>query len=124
MSSVNGAFTVRVDCPQSKIEGKLKGAIAAAQMVLDSSIQQSMWPFTPWKTGTMQTSLRGQGTGRLTYGVQYDRRTYYGLDTWNWTRTHHAQASPQWFERAKSIDEKKWNNAAQQALSRYLERGA
>lgn len=122
MPRVSGSFLAKIELPTKKIDAKCQRAVSAAQHVLDAAVQKSMWPFTPYRTGAMQTSLKGQGTGYLRYGVPYDRRTYYGLDTWNWTRVHHAQAGPKWFERAKALDAKKWNETAQTAINKYLER--
>ena len=98
---------------------RVMDAVAVAQYALDAQIEKSMQPFTPFLSGELQSSLKGLGTGKLTYGVSYDRYQYYGLG-FNYTKDHHPNAGSMWFERAKELYKDQWVGVAQKTVDEYL----
>lgn len=111
--NIHGTFIMNI--PQ--VRAKLDGITEKAQFYLDAMIERDMSPFTPWKTGDMEGSIRGVGTGRMFYDSVYARRNYYG-ETFNWGKVPHPLAGAKWFERAKSARKVEWNVKTQRFISK------
>lgn len=104
----------------SKLESqRLLTAARTAQLTLDRATVRDMRPLTPYKTGAMQRSLTGIGTGEMTYGVVYDRYQYFG-DGFNYTKKTHPAAQSRWFETAFAQHGVSWIVDAAAAMNKYL----
>jgi hypothetical protein len=110
---IHGTFSMDVPAAQAKIDGTIK----RAQVFLDSKIQRDMSPFTPWKSGDMERSLIGVGTGLLKHDIIYARLNYYG-DSFNFGKVPHPLAGARWFERAKSARKEKWRSETQNFINK------
>ena len=81
-----------------------------AQVMLDDAVKRDTDPFVPMDTGMLARSVQTaspSGSGVVVYDTPYAHRLYYGLD-FNFKKIHHPLATAQWFEAAKSVNEKRW----------------
>jgi len=108
-------MTVDVDVDINVVQtlAHVNTAFGRAQKWLDNEILKDSEPFVPFDTGALTRS--GQmgtvlGSGILVYNTPYAKAQYYGTGTKS--RDVHAQACPQWFEKAKAIHKLKWVKGA------------
>ena len=86
-----------------------EGKFSEAQRYIDTEVIERMAPYTPILTGAMYKSPWTHsiiGSGKIVYGVPYDKKQYYTL----WYRHStdiHPFAGAYWFERMKAdnVDE-------------------
>ena len=109
-----------------------------AQKVLDNIIVKDTDPYVPMDTGTLAQTVRGMGTGEITYIQPYAHYQYYGtlyvteygaafaqlgekkpVNTGiplNHNKEKHPLAGPFWFEVSKSVNKDKWIQYVQDAV--------
>ena len=80
-----------------------------AQIGLDNEVLKDCEPYVPFQSGALARSgVSGTkpGTGRIVYNSPYAAKQYYRFPIK--TKDHHPQASMQWFEKAKAVNQPKW----------------
>ena len=104
------AFDVTVHFNASELKNELTRNGRMAQVMLDDAVKRDTDPYVPMDTGMLARSAQTaspSGSGAVVYDTPYAHRLYYGLD-FNFRKTHHPLATAQWFEAAKSVNEKRW----------------
>lgn len=104
------AFDVTVHFNASELKNELTRNGRMAQVMLDDAVKRDTDPYVPMDTGMLARSAQTaspSGSGTVVYDTPYAHRLYYGLD-FNFRKTHHPLATAQWFEAAKSVNEKRW----------------
>lgn len=104
------AFDVTVHFNASELKNELTRNGRMAQVMLDDAVKRDTDPYVPKDTGMLARSAQTaspSGSGAVVYDTPYAHRLYYGLD-FNFRKTHHPLATAQWFEAAKSVNEKRW----------------
>ena len=104
------AIEVHVEFNAARLRHEFDSKAKKAQFMLDSAVKRDADPFVPMDTGTLARSVQTaspSGSGVVVYDTPYAHRLYYGLD-FNFRKTHHPLATAQWFEAAKSVNEKRW----------------
>lgn len=102
------ALNARFKWNAGKGPAQVKNQKIIAHAALDAQIIKDTTPFVPMVTGMLASSpIRNKVVGVITYDTPYARRLFYGI-TFNFTKTFHPAAGPQWTERSKSLWMKKW----------------
>lgn len=104
------AFDVTVHFNASELKNELTRNGRMAQVMLDDAVKRDTDPYVPMDTGMLARSVQTaspSGSGAVVYDTPYAHRLYYGL-AFNFRKTHHPLATAQWFEAAKSVNEKRW----------------
>lgn len=133
------------DCMTVNISfDKLAEKIDKAQRELDEQILEDMVSFMPMDTGNLMwetMAINDVGSGELILDpVNYARFLYHGKlmvypptgSSWapryetkavtdiplKYDKSHHADAGPEWFERAKEARKKTWLKVAREAVGK------
>lgn len=113
MKQVTGKVTFNIN----QLKLKTVKQIAKAQKALDEQVVKDMSQFTPYKSGTLESTAHNDlGKGIIKNTTRYARRQYYGVD-FNYTRDHNPKATHHWFEKAKSIYVKMWQKLVNTELN-------
>lgn len=99
-------------------------AIDRAQYLLDSQIVQDTSPFTPFRTGTLDSSVMRAtdlGSGQIVYDTPYARHMYYGVHCrtgkpFNFNKKFHPLATQEWIEASKAVYLEKWTNTVREIM--------
>ena len=97
---------------------RLEGDVARAQKWLDNEVLKHCQPFVPMRTGNlMDSGISGTtlGKGEVIYSAPYANRCYYAKGA-NFSKEKHPQACAFWFEKAKSLHKKDWEDGVQNIL--------
>lgn len=111
----NATSSVKFDLNAIKL--KTAKQTAKAQLALDKQIVEDMAKFTPYKSGTLESTAHNDlGKGIIKNTTKYARRQYYGVD-FNFTKEINPKATHHWFEKAKSIYIKPWQKLVNKELN-------
>lgn len=110
-----GIKNVKVDL--SGIEQKMPGAMKKAQFVLDEAVLKDSNYYIPKDTGELENSgirYTNPGEGEVIWNTPYARKLFYGT-SYNFSKDVNPNASPLWFNKAKSENKDSWVKQAEKA---------
>lgn len=89
-----------------------------AQQWLDNDVLRCNKPYVPmregdlYRSGTLGTVA---GEGKVVYNSPYAKRMYYGFG-FHFNKEKNALACAQWFEKAKAVNLKDWENGVNRIM--------
>ena len=87
-------------------------ALLNGRRALANQAMADMDPFVPMQTGTLHMSVSIAMDGsEIIYNAKYAKRVFNGLESWNWTKTHHPGAGPRWDLKAQGLFMSAWVQA-------------
>lgn len=99
---------------------KAKPIIDNASSFLANELKKYVKPYTPYREGGLERSLKfirkdGRVVG-LVYDIEYASKMYHGDPNWNYTKRINPQARPRWVESAWQIHHTEILNNVNKAL--------
>lgn len=101
---------ITMELDTKELEDFIKQAIPIidnASVVVANELKKLAKPYTPYRSGDLERSLKFVYQGRrvvaFLYDVEYATKMWYGSPNWNYNTTVNRQACPRWLTRAWSV---------------------
>ncbi len=108
---------IRFELDINKVLNRFAPNYQKAQKWLDNEVLKDCDPYVPMDEGDLKHSgIRGTkiGSGKVIYNEVYAKRMYYGVN-YKFQKKN-PKACAQWFEAAKAVKKKSWENGVNKIL--------
>lgn len=111
------SFRVKINFSKNGVKQDINRRIRRSQFMLDNQIAKDSNTFIPMDEHYLEKSVFTAskfGQGRLIWNTPYARRLYYNPQ-YNFSKDLNPKAQGLWFEAAKKLYKKDWEDVAQKA---------
>lgn len=105
---INSSFHLEMDIP--RVLARFDPRFQRSQAYLDNEVLKDTEPYVPFRTGILARSGQNGtriGSGEVIYNAPYARSCYYATNR-RFRKDIHPQATAQWFEKSKAVNNRKW----------------